>query len=208
MVCKTITHRFDSGRRLQILLGLGLFGFEMFGLGGCVDPPDPPPVRAPADRPSWSTAPWVVWAAVDTRGPGPLAVFVGPPGGAMDQIAADADVTTFLNDRFVPLFVPSDLAPDLPEGAFFLNAEGCVLDGPWTPQSAADWISHGNAVLLALDEGQAHPYPLDPAPRPERWGFRLHSDAPLNARCGRSGPSEDEPDPAPEDDPDAQETVR
>src|SRR5204862_5947019 len=91
-VCKTSMHRFDSGRRLQ-------FSLALFVGIACHDPPTPPPTQGPDDLPRWSLAPHVSWAGLDAPATRPLAVFVDDPGGPLDQIAADADVTTFLNDR-------------------------------------------------------------------------------------------------------------
>src|SRR5436190_1822950 len=112
-------HRFDSGRRLQFPLAL------FVGIA-CHDPPTPPPTQGPDDLPRWSLAPHVSWAGLDAPATRPLAVFVDDPGGPLDQIAADADVTTFLNDRFTPIFLIPERAP-LARGVSFLDSEGCVL---------------------------------------------------------------------------------
>lgn len=186
-VCKTVTQRFDSARRLQFLWG--------FFLGcvvppfGCGDPPSPAPLPPPADHPSWSTAPWVAWAPFQPLGPAPLAVFVGEPGGALDRLVADDDVTTFLNDRFQGYFLPPELFPDLPAGALFLDLRGCVLAGPFAPASPEDWIAAANRVLLDQAAGRASSMALNPAPT--RFGVELPADHPLRARCGRTEPAHD-----------------
>lgn len=184
-VCKTVMQRFDSARRLQFPWGF-LFGCVVLGFG-CSDPPDPSPLPPPADHPRWSQAPWVQWAPFQPLSGTPVAVFVGEPGGALDRIVADDSVTTFLNDRFQAYFLPPKMAPDLPRGALFLDAQGCLLAAPFTPETPTTWIDQANAVVLALAEGRAARTPLEPLP--SRFGFDLPPDHPLRARCGRPEPA-------------------
>jgi hypothetical protein len=133
MVCKTIIRRFNSARRLHLLSVL---------LVACSDPPDPPPAA-----PTLSTAKWVEWRADDAPVERPVVVFVDEPGGSVDRIAANADVTTFLNDRFHPRFHTTDA--EQPVGTVqFLSADGCALTLPLTPTGPADFIAAANAVVV------------------------------------------------------------
>jgi len=145
------------------------------------DPPAPPPLPGPPDLPRWSEAPYVAWSGPATPITRPLAVFVDLPGGPMDQIAGDADVATFLNDRFHPWFLVPEAAPDLaePPAALFLDASGCLLRGPDRPDGPAAWIEEANAVLLAIHAGDTQPRALPE----QRFGFSLGPDHPLRGRC-------------------------
>ena len=150
------------------------------------DPPAPTPVPGPSDLPRWSEAPYVAWTGPAAPISRPLAVFVDLPGGPMDQIASDADVATFLNDRFHPWFLVPEAAPDLaaPPAALFLDSHGCLLRGPDRPESPAAWIDEANAVLLALSRGEAHGHALPP----QRFGFSLPAEHPLRGRCAGAEP--------------------
>lgn len=133
MVCKTIIRRFNSARRLHLLSVL---------LVACSDPPDPSPAA-----PTASIAKWVEWRADDAPVERPVVVFVDEPGGSVDRIAANADVTTFLNDRFHPRFHTTDAQQ--PVGTVqFLSADGCALTPPLTPSSPDDFIAAANAVVV------------------------------------------------------------
>lgn len=133
MVCKTIIRRFNSARRLHLL---------PFLLAACSDPPDPPPASL-----SSSTAKWVLWRSDDEPVDRPVAVFVDKPGGPVDRLAADSDVTTFLNDRFHPLFHLDD--PAQPPGTVqFLSADGCELSAALAPSSVHEFIEAANLVVL------------------------------------------------------------
>lgn len=181
-VCKTVIHRFESGRRLHLALALA----SSLALPAC-DPPAPPPEPGPPDLPRWSEAPHVAWAGPSTPISHPLAVFVDLPGGPMDTIASDPDVATFLNDRFHPWFLVPEAAPDLasPPAALFLDAYGCLLRGPDHPESPRAWIEEANAVLLALAQGTANGRALPE----QRFGFDLPEDHPLRGRCAGAGPA-------------------
>lgn len=178
-VCKTVTHRFESGRRLQIPLLSGLLA-----LLSCADPAAPPEVPGPPDLPRWSEAPYVEWSGPSSPVSRPLAVFVDLPGGPMDAIAADLDVTTFLNDRFHPWFLRPDAVDGLPPAplALILDRAGCVRAAPFRPEGPAAWIAAANAVLLDLDAGRAATERL-----PElRFDFPIAADHPLFGRCAAS----------------------
>lgn len=100
---------------------------------------------------------YVEWASQDAPVSRPLAVFVDREGSALDQIARDPDVTTFLNDRFAPLLLPA--FGDQPTGtAAIYTADGCVLVAPFRPESPEAWISAANrAVLLPGAAGRTAP---------------------------------------------------
>lgn len=138
MVCKTIIRRFDSARHLQLLCALIL---------GCSDPPSPPPAST-----SPSTARWVQWRAAADPVNAPVAVFVDAPGGPVDRLAADADVTTFLNDRFHPLFRVVDPAQAAGTVQFY-TADGCAFGPPIAPLSAQALIDAANAVIVRPEAG-------------------------------------------------------
>lgn len=178
-VCKTVIHRFESGRRLHLLRAW----FAALLLSGCADPPAPAPVPGPADLPRWSQAPYVSWTGPGQPVTRPLVVFVDRPGGPLDRVAEDVDVATFLNDRFHPWFLVPEAAPGLvaaPPAALILDARGCVRAAPFLPETPADWIARANEVLLALDRGEPATARL-----PEvAFTFPLAPDHPLRGRCG------------------------
>lgn len=151
---------------------------------GCSDPAEPPPTKPPPDLPRWSTAKHVIWSGLSEASAHPLAVFVGPPGGKLDQITADADVTTFLNDRFQAFFFIPERAP-LPDGASFLDRNGCLLAGPTQPQTPATWIALANDVQLSLAEDRAQPKRIQT--RRALPELADSPDHPLRLRCGSGG---------------------
>ena len=141
MVCKTIIRRFNSARRLHLLPALLL---------ACSDPPDPPPVST-----SSSTARWVLWRSDEEPVEHPVAVFVDEPGGPVDRIAGNSDVTTFLNDRFHPVFHRDD--PAQPRGTVqFLSADGCALTPALTPADAHEFIEAANVVVVRAESVGRH----------------------------------------------------
>lgn len=80
----------------------------------------------------------------------PIASFVDSPGGPVDRLAADPDVTTFLNDRFHPIFHTVD--PAQPPGTVeFLTADGCSFGPPLVPASPGELIEAANAVMLRTE---------------------------------------------------------
>ena len=110
---------------------------------GCSDPPSPPNLP----NSTGSTARFVEWADPIQPTSRPVVVIVDLPGGALDQLVADNDVTTFLNDRFHPLFFPA--FADQPAGSVsFYSADGCLLAGPQTPQTPAAFIAVANTVIV------------------------------------------------------------
>ncbi len=76
----------------------------------------------------------------------PVALVRDAPGGALDRVVADPDVTTFLNDRFHPTF--ELLAPGGVGSVTFLDGCGCRVRGPATPADAAAFIALANEVML------------------------------------------------------------
>jgi hypothetical protein len=149
--------------------------FFVLGLLACADPPDPPSTPPPADLPRYATAPHVHWAGLAPTGR-ILAVLVEDPGGPLDRIAHDADVATFLNDRFSPIFLPPHLVPDLPRGLLFVDPDGCLRLDPLTPESPAELIDAANRVMLGSP-------PRAWQPTPTRWGLSLPDPHPLRLRC-------------------------
>lgn len=156
LVCKTNIRRFESARRLHLFLAC---------LVACSDPPDPPPAT---DGPS--TAKWVEWRSDAAPVARPIAIFVDAPGGSADSVAADAAVTTFLNDRFHPLFRLSD--PAQAAGTVqFLTADGCAFGAPFTPGGPSAFIEAANIVMLRAESTgrrapqftRSCPHPLDPS---------------------------------------------
>jgi hypothetical protein len=137
MVCKTIIRRFKSARRLQLT---PLFGGLL--LAACGDPPDPP-----AATESRSSARFVLWRSDADPVDRPVAVFVDAPGGRADRLAANSDVTTFLNDRFHPLFHETD--EQQPSGTVqFLTSDGCAFAPAFAPRDSAALIAAANGVVL------------------------------------------------------------
>ncbi len=139
VVCKTTIRRFKSARRLQFLAGWVALS------GACNDPPEPPPEVVPAGSPS-ATAPhvqWQTWADAEA-GSRPWVEFHDAPDGPAIAIAADPDVTTFLNDRFASVFFNEPGTP----GILFMSASGCVLTHWLRPSTPAAFIEAANAVIV------------------------------------------------------------
>lgn len=87
------------------------------------------------------------WRRDDAPVDRPVALFVDAPGGPADRLAADPDVTTFLNDRFHPVFHVAD--PAQPSGTVqFLSPGGCAIAPPALPPTAADLIARMNAIIV------------------------------------------------------------
>jgi hypothetical protein len=170
-------HRFDSGRRLQFSSASFLALFVGFA---CHDPPTPPPTQGPDDLPRWSLAPHVSWSGLTHTAARPLAVFVDDPGGPLDRIAADADVTTFLNDRFTPIFLIPERAP-LARGVSFLDGDGCVLLGPIAPATPEAFIDIANDLQVRLAAGVVSPVHVDAIVPPQP--LSLPPESPLRLAC-------------------------
>jgi hypothetical protein len=122
----------------------------------------------------------VHWAGLGDADTRPLAVFVDDPGGPLDRIAADPDVTTFLNDRFTPVFLVPERSP-LTRGVTFLDRDGCLLLGPAVPTSPAGFVQLANDLQLKLAAGDVAPARVDAIvpPRP----LSLPGDSPLRLAC-------------------------
>ena len=155
-------------------------------LVGCSDPPTPPPTAAPDGLPRWSSSTHVAWTgATAPEDPGRLlAVVVDARGGPQDRLAGDPDVTTFLNDRFHPLFLDAaavDGIRPIP-ALLFVDHDGCLVGGVQQPTDPAAWIARANEVLLSMSSGNAARTPLPGV----AWPRALAADHPLRAGC-RSG---------------------
>jgi len=128
----------------------------------------------------WSTAPYVQWVGPGEAVHKPVALFVSAPGGPLDLLASDADVTTFLNDRFTPMFLVPVSAPDLAPGMWFIDQNGCLLTGPDQPTSPEEWLALANQVQLQATANR-HSGALSPAPT--RWRFSLPELHPIRGAC-------------------------
>jgi hypothetical protein len=94
----------------------------------------------------------------------PLALLVGEPGGPLDRLAADPDVTTFLNDRFEARFVSPGVLPPPSERTLVLDPRGCLLPGGSVESSTPEaWIAGVNKALEAPGP-RAAPILLQPPP--------------------------------------------
>ncbi|MCK6506569.1 hypothetical protein L6R53_24875 [Myxococcota bacterium] len=159
----------------------GLLPLALAVLVGCRDPAAPPALPGPADLPRWSTAPWVRWAGLDEPLRGPLLVVVDAPGGPMDRLLADPDVTTFVNDRFTPLFLIPSAAPTLPHPSVqVLDAGGCWLLPPQAPADPAAMVAALNGVMR--DQAAGAP-PTTRLEVPVRFGVPVPPEHPLRRPC-------------------------
>lgn len=113
-------------------------------LFGCAAPPEPPA----AVSGSMSAATHVEWRSPDARVEAPIAEIADAPGGALDRVVADPDVTTFLNDRFHPRFLVRAAHRREPATVTFRDACGCVVLGPVSPTTPAAFIDAANTVML------------------------------------------------------------
>jgi hypothetical protein len=154
---------------------MGPVFFFLLCVLGCQDPPDPTATPPPSDLPRYATAPHVQWAGLAPTDR-ILAVFVDEPGGPLDRLAHDADVATFLNDRFSPIFIPPDLASNLPKGILFVDTNGCLRLAPVKPTSPSEFIAAGNDVMLGSPPQEANFKPIN-------WSIDIPADHPLRLRC-------------------------
>ncbi|MFT5683143.1 MAG: hypothetical protein ACI8RZ_004070 [Myxococcota bacterium] len=154
---------------------MGPVFFCLLSVLACQDPPDPPITPPPTDLPRYATAPHVQWAGLAPT-ERILVVFVDEPGGPLDRIAANADVATFLNDRFSPVFLPPQIAPDLPRSILFVDPDGCLRLDPLHPESPQDFIDAGNKVMLGSPPQPYHS-------KPGQWGVQIPADHALQLRC-------------------------
>lgn len=143
--------QFKSGRRLQILHLIAPFlilSGAIFVFMGCQDPQTPPPTEPPQGIPRWSTTKHITWKGPSDAIQLNIALVIDTPNGPLDQIAGDNDVTTFLNDRFHPIFVHASFgALDKGSGLIFISPEGKKLGGPITPQNVDAWIQVSNQFI-------------------------------------------------------------
>ena len=100
----------------------------------------------------------------------PIALFIEEPGGPLDQAAHDADVATFLNDRFHAVFLTPAYSGQA-RGMWFVSPQGCLLLGPVLPVDATAWSQAANAAVEVTGAGAgwsgvagvAAPHPLSGA---------------------------------------------
>jgi hypothetical protein len=118
----------------------------------------------PADRvpvisatASSSTAVHVEWRSDTDTVSAPVARVTDTPGGPLDRIVADPDVTTFLNDRFHPVFQLAQ--PGQSASLRFLDGCGCLLRAPDVPVDPAAFIAEANAVMLDRRSRRCLPSP-------------------------------------------------
>lgn len=146
-------HQFESGRRLQIpnaiavsLLSHAAILFFLC-LCACTDGRKPPPSPSPTGIQRWSTTDYIHWKGPEDPVKRPIALIVDQPNGPLDQICADVDVTSFLNDRFHPIFIHSRIMPKLDSALILISPEGQTLGGPLMPPNAEAWIQLGNQLM-------------------------------------------------------------
>lgn len=152
-VCKTGTHRFESGRRLALFAAAAVFV-------GCGEPPPQLeeiqkalPRRVmdrPNDTPPWSTAKYVRWSTLKAEGERVLIIDV--PGGAVDALLDGEDVSHRLNDDFRTMFLHPRARPSLTghlgwPSVTVLDKQGCVR--------ATGSPTTNEALLALLDQGMA-----------------------------------------------------
>jgi hypothetical protein len=90
------------------------------------------------------------WRGDDAPVVGPVVVVRDVPGGPVDRLAADPDVTTFFNDRFHARF--ERLADGAGVGTIaFYDGCGCVLVEPFSPSNPLAVIDTANAVIVRRD---------------------------------------------------------
>ena len=148
----------------------------------CSDPAVPNPVPDPEGIPRWSTSIHIHWSNPADPPTRPLAIFIGDPGGPIDQIVTNSDVTTFLNDRFDPWFIIPDMVQGIDaETALFLDLDGCSLGSAISPVGPSQWIGYANLALETLHEG-SHDGPLSPSPV---WNIAIPSTHPIHGTCTR-----------------------
>lgn len=115
-------------------------------IAACQDPPDPAPIPSSTG----SMAPWVEWRSPDAPVRGPVAFVVDRPGGPLDRIVAHPDVTTFLNDRFHPMFRTDSRAQ--PTGTVrFYDGCGCPLTRALVVETPEAFIAAANKVIVRDD---------------------------------------------------------
>lgn len=121
-------------------------------LCACTDPPDPPRLNTGSP----STAPWVEWKKDADPVDRPVALVVDVPGGAMDRVVADPDVTTFLNDRFHPIFHVPAQGGQPPGTVRFYTPAGCPLTGAEMPDTPARFVDLANSVIVRPESRVGH----------------------------------------------------
>ena len=76
-----------------------------------------------------------------------VALIVDRPGGPLDKLIADPDVSTFLNDRFDAHFVHPEEIGVPGSRTVLLTPEGCPRSEAIAAATPAAWIASVNAAL-------------------------------------------------------------
>jgi len=100
----------------------------------------------------------------------------------LDRVAADPDVTTFLNDKFQPIFLVPDVAPEFADSTvLFFAADGCLLAKPTQIRRPQDFIDLANQVML-----QGNTVIFDDHHTPLHWNLEIPPEHRLLKRCSRN----------------------
>lgn len=147
-------HQFESGRRLHSLSLIAtkltpLVAILLFILNStaCFNERRPPISPDPEGVPRWSTSDYINWKGPNDTVNLPIALLIDTPGGSIDSIAAHFDVTSFLNDRFHPIFLHKKFFPGAQSALILISPEGITLGGPVQPPNAEAWIQLGNQLM-------------------------------------------------------------
>ena len=146
-------HQFESGRRLHILYTIAetLKWFSaivfVFALSACGDGRKPDPSPSPKGLKRWSSTEYIAWKGPQDPVLKPIALVIDRTNGPLDQICADGDVTSFLNDRFHPIFIHTHIMPTLDAALILISPDGEPLGGPLAPPDADAWIQLGNQLM-------------------------------------------------------------
>lgn len=165
-VCKTVIHQFESGRRLHIHIATALQPTRVFAvvflflLAACGDGRKPAASPSPKDLPRWSSTEYVEWNGPNDRASQPIALIIDRTDGPLDQMCGDVDVTSFLNDRFHPIFIHSRVMPSIDSALILISPNGETLGGPLAPHNASALIQLGNQ-LMRKERLPIKPWPCD-----------------------------------------------
>lgn len=94
----------------------------------------------------------------------------------------EPDVATFLNDRFQAWFLIPSVAGSFgpAPSAWLLTPAGCLLNGPFHPETAGGWITLANQASADWAAGKQGTPPVAPWKIP---ALNLPSHHPLRAAC-------------------------
>lgn len=127
-------------------LRMGVIAAGLLGAGqlGCSDPPPPPPT-------SDGAASYVLWLSLEAPRRGPIVIVWDRPGGPVERLLAEPELTTFLNRRFSPsLLDPGSAGPSLE----VVDESGCWRLTPWRPASSAEITEALNRAELGRAAGE------------------------------------------------------